>query len=266
MRVDPQAAAMTPLPHPGSRHVPNHNPNHVPNPRFLLSRLQREWNVLRTRRSVLRRASAWELTPAPLSSLDELLVVTGLGPGPTDASCDEAMRRLVALARHDDLAARVVLQRMLPGLSASAKRFSSTFESQLEALDELLSEAWTVIRSFPIERRDRYVIKNLLRDCEYRAFLKARRRMLVHELTDPAHFDWAPAAGEPPAEAFTIIVELLRRAKAAGMSADDITLVTTLLNTSTVKQAADALQVTDRTVRNRRRAVIRQLRAMADVA
>lgn len=250
MRAASHAAAMTPLPHH----------------RYLLSRLQREWNVLRGRRSVLQRASAWNITPGSLSSLDELLVATGLGSNPTDGSSDEALRRLVMIARDDDLAARVVLQRMLPGLSASAKRFSSSFGGQLEALDELLSEAWSVIRSFPIERRDRYVIKNLLRDCEYHAFLKARRRLLVHELTDPTTFDWSLAAPEAAAEPLAVIIELLQRARAAGMSDDDFALATALLSNRTVKQAADQLQVTDRTVRNRRQALVRQLRALADVA
>lgn len=219
------------------------------------------------RRSTLRQASAWGLTDAPLTSLNELLVLTGLGSNLADPSYDETLRRLVLLARSDELAARVVLQRMLPGLSASAKRFSSTFDSQLDALDELLSEAWTIIRSFPIERRDRYVIKNLLRDCEYHAFLKARRRLLVHELIDPATFDWsAPSAPEPAAEPLSVILELLQRARDAGMSDADLAVATALLNNRTVKQAASQLQVTDRTVRNRRHALVRQLRAFADAA
>ena len=123
-----------------------------------------------------------------------------------------------------------------------------------------------MIRSFPIESRDRYVIKNLLRDCEYRAFLKARRRMLVQELTDPADLDRAADVDEAAEEPIGIIVELLGRARSAGMSDADIAVVVTLLNTSTVKQAAAALRVTDRTVRNRRESVVRQLRALADVA
>lgn len=250
MRGVTQSAAMTTLPHH----------------RYLLSRLQREWNMMSRRGSVLRRASAWKLTPRVLSSLDEVLVLTGLGADPADGSSDETMRRLVELARHDDLAARVVLQRMLPGLSACAKRNSSSFDSQLDALDELLSEAWAVIRSFPIEQRSRYVIKNLLRDCEYRAFLKARRRLLVHELTDPAEFELTIATHESAVEPLATIVELLGRARMAGMSDADVTLVTTLLNTSTVKEAAAALRVTDRTVRNRRQAVVRQLQALAAVA
>ncbi|MEY2552832.1 MAG: hypothetical protein QOC57_692 [Ilumatobacteraceae bacterium] len=237
----------------------------LPHHRYLLSRLQREWNLIRSRRSVLIRASAWALTPRMLSSLDELLVLTGLGVE-ADSSNDEAMRRLVALARHDELAARVVLQRMLPGLSACAKRYAVSFDGQLDALDELLSEAWGVIRSFPIEQRNRYVIKNLLRDCEYRAFLKARRRMMIHELTDPADFDLAISTAEPSLEPLATIVELLGRARLAGMSEDDVALVTTLLNTRTVKEAAAKLHVTDRTIRNRRQAVVRQLQALAAVA
>jgi hypothetical protein len=176
------------------------------------------------------------------------------------------MCRLVALAREDDLAARVVLQRMLPGLSSCAKRNSSTFDARLDALDELLSEAWAVIRSFPIERRSRYVIKNLLRDCEYRAFLKARRRLLIQDATDPADLDRAVEPDESAGEPLITIVELLGSARAAGMSPADVAIVVALLNTATVKQAAASLRITDRTVRNRRRAVVHQLRGLADVA
>ncbi|MEY2400693.1 MAG: hypothetical protein QOJ08_804 [Ilumatobacteraceae bacterium] len=238
----------------------------LPNHRYLLTRLQREWNLLSCRRSAVMRATAWKLTPRVLSSLDELLVLTGLGPGPVDPASDETMRRLVAVARHDDLAARVVLQRMLPGLSSCAKRNSSGFDSQLDALDELLSEAWTVIRTFPIEHRDRYVIKNLLRDCEYRAFLKARRRMLVQDVTDPAQLDRAVETDETSAEPMITIVNLLHAARTAGMSHGDVAVVVALLNTSTAKKAATALGITDRTVRNRRQTVVRQLQALADVA
>lgn len=238
----------------------------LPNNRYLLSRLQREWNLLSSRRSVVARASAWKLAPRSLNSLDELLELTGLGTGPVHPSSDDNLRRMVILARHDDLAARVVLQRMLPGLSACAKRHSTGFDSQLDALDELLTEAWVVIRSFSIERRDRYVIKNLLRDCEYRAFLRAKRRMLVQELTDPSLLDRAVEEDGSPAEPWNVVVELLDRAKAAGMSDADVTMVVTLLNTSTVKEAATALRVTDRTVRNRRQSVVRQLQALANVA
>jgi hypothetical protein len=238
----------------------------LPNHRYLLTRLQREWNLLSSRRSAVVRATAWKLTPRVLSSLDELLVLTGLGPGPVHPASDETMRRLVTLARHDDLAARVVLQRMLPGLSNCAKRNASGFDSQLDALDELLSEAWTVIRSFPIDRRDRYVIKNLLRDCEYRAFLKFRRRMLEQKVTDPSHLDRAVEVDDTGGEPMITIVELLARARTAGMSHDDLEVVVALLNTSTVKEAATVLRVTDRTVRNRRHAVVQQLRSLADVA
>jgi hypothetical protein len=238
----------------------------LPNHRYMLTRLQREWNVLSYRRSAIARASAWQLTPRALSSLDELLVLTGLGDGPAHPASDETLRQLVKLARHDDLAARVVLQRMLPGLSNCAKRNADGFDTQLDALDELLTEAWTVIRSFPIENRDRYVIKNLLRDCEYRAFLKARRRMLVQEVTDPADLDRAVEVDDAADEPLAIIVDLLGRARAVGMNDADVAVVVSLLNTSTVKQAAVALGVTDRTVRNRRESVVRQLRALADVA
>lgn len=238
----------------------------LPNNRYLLSRLQREWTLLSSRRSSVERAATWKLTPRVIGSLDELLVLTGLGPGPIDPSSDETMRNLVAVARHDDLAARVVLQRMLPGLSAIAKRHSDGFDTQLDAFDELLSEAWAVIRSFSIDTRDRYVIKNLLRDCEHQAFLKSRRRRIIHELADPTELDVAMDLDEFDQEPLAAIVELLGRARKAGMAEADVAMVVTLLNTSTVKQAAAALRVTDRTLRNRRQSVIHQLRELAGAA
>jgi FixJ family two-component response regulator len=50
------------------------------------------------------------------------------------------------------------------------------------------------------------------------------------------------------------------------MSTEDVDVVVALLNNSTVKEAASSLGVTDRTVRNRRHDVVRQLRELADVA
>jgi len=238
----------------------------LPNNRYLLSRLQREWTLISSRRSSVERAATWKLTPRVIGSLDELLVLTGLGPAPIDPSSDETMRKLVTVARHDDLAARVVLQRMLPGLSAIAKRHSDGFDTQLDAFDELLSVAWAVIRSFSIETRDRYVIKNLLRDCEHQAFLKSRRRRMVQEVADPTELDLPMDVDDFDQEPLAAIVELLGRAKKAGMAEADVAMVVTLLNTSTVKQAAAAMRVTARTVRNRRRSVIHQLRELAGAA
>ena len=68
------------------------------------------------------------------------------------------------------------------------------------------------------------MIKNLLRDCEYRAFLKARRRMLVQEVTDPVHLDRAVESDDSAVDPMITIVELLSLARAAGMSDDDIDL------------------------------------------
>jgi hypothetical protein len=88
----------------------------------------------------------------------------------------------------------------------------------------------------------------------------------VHQLTDPTDLDQAAEADTSIDEPLDIVVDLLDRARAAGMSQADITIVVALLNTSTVKQAATSLRVTDRTVRNRRRSIVRQLRLLADVA
>jgi hypothetical protein len=104
----------------------------LPNHRYLLTRLQREWNLLSGRRSALTRASAWRLTIELSARSTSCWSLTGLGPVPSTRPATTRCA-LVGLARHDDLAARVVLQRMLPGLSNCAKRNSSGFDNQLDA-------------------------------------------------------------------------------------------------------------------------------------
>ncbi|MEO6156098.1 MAG: hypothetical protein ABIQ39_00550, partial [Ilumatobacteraceae bacterium] len=104
---------------------------------------------------------------------------------------DTVLGQLVEFARTDPLAGRVVLQRLLPGLSAIARRRGTHMREHLEAFDELLSAAWSVISNFPVERRRHHVAASLLRDCEYHAFRRDHRRAVVHDYSDGHDFDRA---------------------------------------------------------------------------
>jgi len=249
--------------------------NTLPLSRPLVIRLQSEWNAMRSRPSLLRRAAVWGVTDT-LDSLDDLLIATGFRvsrPAPGAAAAtdldhdpDIAMGRLLVVARTDELAARVVLQRLLPGLLSVARRWPSHRRGGSEtAFDDLIGVAWGVIREFPLERRPHHLVANLLRDCEYRAFVRSDRRLLVHEPTAPHLLDLGhdqrgtSGLMEPLHELLEIA------AQAATLTADDRVLLGLLLSGRSTIEVADALSVSERTVRTYRAAMVERLREAVEV-
>lgn len=255
----------------------------TPHPRHTLSRLETEWRSVATRRASLDVARTWSFLGAEvlgsLRSLDQVLVATGFRlppspdrpagpphPGPTvdgtdgvDAA-DVVLRALVARARTDDLAARVVLQRLLPGLSAIARRQGGCMTDHLQAFDDVLAAAWGVIRNFPFERRRRHIAAKLLGDCEYHAFRRERRRLLVHDYTATELLDRAVECDEIVIEPLLEVLEVIGQAR--GHLVDgDVALLGVLLSGQRLRAAAVDLAVSERTVRNHRDAVIHRLRA-----
>lgn len=258
-RHDPSdSAADRPAPLPSFRDV-------RPAPHHLLSRLQLEWDRLVRSPAILRQARTWELPVARFASLDELLRAAGLGRHECgEHGDDELLAALVSIAHHDDLAARVVLQRLLPGVSSIVRRRHS-FSAQLEATDELLAAMWTVIRTYPIEQRPRYVAAGLLRAADYAAFQRFQRRQAVHIPQPTSTFDrcLSDDVAVTPAEE---LAELLDMARAAGMAPDDLELAERLGRGESTMQIAALRAVTDRTIRNHRAAVAYRLRAVARAA
>jgi hypothetical protein len=212
------------------------------------------------RRAVVARVRSWRIVEVEFTDLDAVLSATGLGGRGHDDAWNDALGKLVALAQHDDLAARIVLQRLLPGLSATARRRSSGFNGHLDALDELLSVAWSVIRTYRVHERPGFVVAGLLRECEYRAFDQFRRRKLVHEFTEPAHFERRLAADDTT-DPMEELAEVVRLARQSGVDEADLEFVALLARSPTARVVAERLQVTERTVRNHRDAVVHRLRA-----
>ena len=239
--------------------------------RPLFDRLQREWEAINHRPAVLRRARGWGLGVS-FDCLDQVVVATGFWTSRQDRVAglpfddhatggNAVLSRLLVAARTDDVAARVVLQRMLPGLVARARRWGGhRVGGSIDAFDELLSAAWMVIREFPLERRPRHLAANLLRDSEYRAFERANRRLLVHELTDPHLLD-LPAqvvATPDPADELAEVV-----ASASSLTEHDLQLIDLLTQGHSSAEVASALHVSERTVRYHRDSVVHRLRAAA---
>ena len=255
----------------------------------LVGQLHTEWQGMSHRRSALAQARSWQLPVCHFDSLQQLVEwaaadrpydlpddapgqdrgeakVDGAMPGcasyDSRRSTDPLMAALMMWSKTDDLAARIVLQRMLPGLCASARRRATGPADRRRRLDELVSVAWTVIRSFDESRYDGYVVAKLVRGCEYRAFDKDRRRKLSAWPTAPDQMDMELAVQASP-DPLEELVELMVQARdCGGLSADDLDFLAIVINAPTVLEAARRLNVTARTVRNHRDAVTHRLRSM----
>ena len=227
-------------------------------------RLQSEWQLLRERPTVLRRAHGWSLA-VPFDDLDQLLATTDYWPSPAARAAanpgngNEVVARLLAAARSDEVAARVVLQRLLPGLVARSRCWGPRrVGGSSEAFDELVSAAWTVIREFPFERRPRYLIANLLRDSEYLAFRRTSRRMLVHEFTEPRSLD-TTVEYQTQIEPMLELADIIAEARPT-LTDHDLELLTLLANGASPAEAAKQLQISERTLRYHREAAVGRLR------
>jgi DNA-binding CsgD family transcriptional regulator len=256
----------------------------APSSRSLLVRLAREWSALAERPAVLARAARWELG-VPFRSLDDVVIAAGYWSGREarlaaasaeasaqrgdeasavrDPAGDPVLARLLLAARSDDLAARVVLQRLLPGIVARARVWARRAPGNAEALDELLAVAWSVIRTYPLERRPTHLAANLLRDAEYHAFIRATRRTAVLEPTPPHLLDLpveVPDRIDPLAE----LAELVAAAhRSRALTDRDLRLVRLLVRGTSVAAVAAELEVSVRTITNHRDALVHRLRQTA---
>ena len=239
-------------------------------------RLDNEWNRLRCRPALLRRAAGWQLhlSPRSLESLDDLLRAAGASLGATPGAAetepggaaDRLLGALVQVAHADDVAARVVLQRMLPGLCNRARRWAGSCGGDWQAaFEELVASAWMVIRTYPVERRPIYVVAGLLRATEHQAFVKAGRRQWRAEVVEPHHFDVPVEPEDEPTEPAAELEEVLEVADTA-LSDRDRAVLRRLMKGGTAAEAAAALEVSVRTLTNYRDAAIHRVRAAVAAA
>lgn len=238
----------------------------------LPQRLFQEWHRLRTQAHVLEHIRSWPLTGDPVHDLSELLVRCGFEGRRDDDDADETLRQLVVLAAHDALAARVVLQRLLPGMLAVAQRRSNGSPGSAEAmLAELVGATWVLIRSYPVGRRPRHVAANLLRDAEYEAFRRPTR--LVRHAREVSVSRPTPHRDEflDPTTAWLEdprrrLREVLNSGQAAGMHHQDLTLLALLATGESTEALASKLGVSDRTLRARRATAVARLRQVVATA
>jgi hypothetical protein len=223
--------------------------------------LNDEWRRLAATPAFHAHLAGWPPELAGYEDGERLLAATGRDGGLPTAEADRLLARLVALAGHDQIAARLVLQRVIPGLINAAVWGTSGRPGQRQQLfDDLVASAWLVIRGFPIERRPAKIAVNILRDAEYVTCVRPHRLRSAGELPDdfagaerrfaPSGLDGRPLDHRPPA---TELARVFRLGAASGVCRRDLAMLAVgSLEGWPATDVAAHFAVTTRTVRNRR--------------
>ena len=136
----------------------------------LFQLLDAEWTHLARSRHGRRRLAEWSITSPELAGLGDLgaLVVHANERGDV---C-ESDRVLAALARRaavDDLAARTLLQAVMPGMRCLARRYQHVATTTMEDPASLvIAFAYERIRTYPFDRRPDRIAANVLLDTRQR--------------------------------------------------------------------------------------------------
>lgn len=242
-------------------------------PPSFAGRLDDEWSHLRTARRSIRRARSW-IDPSlshPLDrlaletdDLDQIVAATHRGVGPA-GQADAILCRLIELASTDELAGRIVLQRIVPGLITRSAGYQS-FHERCDLLEVVVPAAWEAIRRYDTTRRPHQVAASLISDAVFQAFRRPLRRRSATEVVRPVKtFADTPAREEAPI-ALVELAAIVREAQARGVPTRDLDLVRHLVAAGSPSVVALARQVTPRTIRNHRDRAVSNIRAAIGVA
>ncbi len=170
--------------------------------RVPIALLEREWETLR-RRIPADRYRNWadtQPTLARFANADALVRFLHNNANRVDArEKDAVLCALLAIARDDVLAGRVVLQALLPGLKQLAGRALFASSERETFWELLLAHTWSQIRGYPLESRPRSVAANLLFDSLQRTLRELGRERRHHRRYDSQPIESATVReqGEP---------------------------------------------------------------------
>ena len=151
--------------------------------RSLFQELELEWSdVVRSAaaRDHLRSWAAAEPVLDRFTGLDDVVRFT-LEYGHPGAS-DDVLRVFAAQAEHDQLAARVLLQALIPGLIPVAVSFRSAFDNADDSAAQVVTAAYERIRTYPIQRRPRRIAANIVLDTRQTVSRALQRRARFGEV------------------------------------------------------------------------------------
>lgn len=231
------------------------------------SQLDKEWNDIRRHRRSLRVARSWaaDATDGPLTphlknlvDLDEIVRATR-GNRSNPGSGDEILLSLITIAKADELAGRIVIQRLLPGLISRSAPYRDYHDS-IDPAEIVVPAAWLALRAYDVASRPRHVAASLLSDAVFFAFRQPLRRLAAKEVCRPPRsFNLTMAPVERPTS-LEALASVVRDAQEAGVPTYDIDLIRHLIRVSSPGVVARERNITPRTVRNHRARAIEHFR------
>ncbi|PHX93883.1 MAG: hypothetical protein CK542_02575 [Acidimicrobium sp.] len=229
-----------------------------------VSKLVKEWQLISSRHNEVDVVNSWKLPGGKVANLDQVLVRAGFNTARDDSQGDSYLWLLVKRASDEELAARIVLQRILPPLVAIARRRGQIIDGGIDAaIAEVLPTAWTVIRQYPWHRRPNKVASNLVLDSEYFAFVQANRAKRIKVFAVEPNL-LGELVAEPEANEFAPEVSLenlISLAISQGIEPRHIEVLRAVASGQTAATIAKHYGIAERTARAWRAVAISELRA-----
>ncbi len=234
-----------------------------------VSKLVKEWQLISSRRKEVDVVNSWKLPGSKVANLDQVLVRAGFNTARDDSQGDSYLWLLVKRATDEELAARIVLQRILPPLVAIARRRGQIVDGGIDAaIAEVLPTAWTVIRQYPWHRRPNKVASNLVLDSEYFAFVQANRTKKVKVFSVEPNLLGELVAEPETNEYFqdVSLENLISLAISQGIEPRHVEVLRAVASGQTAATIAKHYGIAERTARAWRAVAISELRARTQCA
>ncbi len=224
----------------------------------LFCSLDQDWCHQASRPRSRQALRCWTETQPALGQfcdLDQMLLHVHRRGHP--ASSDRVLAALAALAPTDDLAARALLQALLPGLKALTHSFGWRGDHE-ETAAAVVAGCWERIRTYPIDRRPRRIAANILLDTRQRVIRQRNRSICESDKTNPDELASDGGTVHPGVELMGHVGDALRRRFLEPEEAKLI-LLTRLADVPLTRLAVGSGRTAE-TLRRRRRAAEVRLR------
>jgi DNA-directed RNA polymerase specialized sigma24 family protein len=199
--------------------------------------LDREWEQF-ARGRLRQRLGVWAGSePALARFTDAQGLIRFLRGGASAADKDLLLRALVATAREDLLAARVVLEAVMPGLKRLVERATFDERDREELWALVLAHAWQQIRGYPLERRPAKIAANLILETRRQALAEFRRERQRRHDEPPTPADHVPLP--PPSRSVDDVLGSAVRAGAISGVEAELILRTRIDGLTVVEAAAE---------------------------
>jgi hypothetical protein len=218
----------------------------------LFQLLDQEWVEVVASPSTRRRLTEWSRTSRQLRGFNDLgAVVDYANRRGKPRESDQVLSALAQRASTDDVAARTLLQAVMPGMRSLAHRYSEVASSVGEdPVSLVIGLTYERIRTYPFDRRPQRIAANVLLDTRQRLQRTVGRpRPTIVSLES---LSLEPAGGGPSAdESCALLDRAVARRVIAARDADLIAL--TRLRDHPIAELADHLGCRAQTLRQRRR-------------